>query len=223
MTPMTSSPSDRTAVRRKPDRARYDAETVHAILDEALYCHVGVVRDGSPVVIPTIHARDGDRLYLHGSPAAGMFRDSRRGVEICVTVTIVDGLVLARSARNHSLNYRSVVVFGRAQRIEDPAAKAHAFRVVTDHVVPGRWDRLRPMSDDDVRQTDVWSLDLAEASAKVRSGPPGDPEPDLALPIWAGVLPVGLVPVGPPVPEAHVPAGLEPPEHVLGWSRSRTG
>jgi uncharacterized protein len=209
----------RNQVRRKPERAAYDFETVSAILDEALFCHVGLVRDGAPVVIPTIHARDGRRLYLHGSPAAGFVRDAREGTEICVTASLVDGLVLARCGRSHSLNYRSVVVFGRAERVTDDVEKRRALEAFVEHVTPGRWQHLRPMTEKEVREVDVLALALEEFSAKVRTGAPGDSDEDRALPIWAGVLPLGLVPTGPPVADTGVSPTVAVPAHVAEWSR----
>jgi nitroimidazol reductase NimA-like FMN-containing flavoprotein (pyridoxamine 5'-phosphate oxidase superfamily) len=213
------SEQQRTRVRRKPERAAYDFATVAAILDEALYAHVGVVRDGAPVVIPMLHARLDDQLYLHASPAAGLARDTRDEPELCVTATLVDGVVFARSARNHSLNYRSAVVFGRARRVVDDTEKRRALERFVEHVAPGRWTLLRPMTEHDVREVDVLALGLSEASAKVRTGPPLDPDADRELPIWAGVLPLGLVPTAPPVAAAGVPADLVPPAHVAAWSR----
>jgi nitroimidazol reductase NimA-like FMN-containing flavoprotein (pyridoxamine 5'-phosphate oxidase superfamily) len=215
---MTLSPSPRTEVRRLPERARYDAEVVHGILDEALVCHMGFVRDGQPVVIPTIHARHGDRLYLHGSPANRMLRTLKRQVDVCVTVTLVDGLVLARSAFHHSMNYRSVVAFGSAREVTDPAEKLAAFRALVDHVAPGRWDDVRAPSEKEIRSTLVLALGLVEASAKVRTGPPLDDEDDYALPVWAGELPLRTVP-GAPVGDPRLAPGAVVPEHVTGWQR----
>ncbi|MHB8671121.1 MAG: pyridoxamine 5'-phosphate oxidase family protein [Acidimicrobiales bacterium] len=207
--------TSRTNIGRKPERASYDRDVVNAILDAAPICHVGLVREGLPVVIPTIHARDGDVIYLHGSPAAGMLRPSRRQPEqMCITVTIIDGVVLSRSARNHSLNYRSAVVFGRARTLSDIDLKARALRLVVDHVAPGRWGTLRPMTEREVRETEVVVVTIEEASAKARSGGPLDGEADRRLPIWAGVLPLGLT-GGIPAPDPEVPAGTTVPDHVL--------
>jgi len=211
---------ERNQVRRKPERAAYDFETAAAILDEALICHVGIVRDGAPVVIPMIHARIDNRLYLHSSPAAGLARDARTGPEVCVTASLVDGIVLARCGRSHSLNYRSAVVFGRAERVTDDAEKRRALEAFVEHVTPGRSEHLRPITEQELREVDVLALDLDEHSAKVRTGPPLDSDADRELPIWAGVLPVGLVPTGPPVTDTAVPAGVGVPEHVTAWSRS---
>ena len=207
----------RNQIRRKPERGSYDFERAAEIIDEALVCHVGVVRDGSPVVLPMVHARDGRRLYLHASPAAGLARDGRRGEEMCITFTIVDGLVLARCGRSHSLNYRSAVVFGAAGRVTDDVEKRRALAAFVEHATPGRWEQLRPMTEREVREVDVLALDLDELSVKVRSGPPLDNDEDRALPIWAGVLPVGLVATGAPLADAGVPEGLAVPEHVGAW------
>ena len=215
---MTLPPSSRTEVKRLPERARYDTDTVHRILDEALVCHVGFVIDGQPVVIPTIHARCRDRLYLHGSPANRMLRTLKQPVDVCVTVTLVDGLVLARSAFHHSMNYRSVVVFGTARDVSDPAEKMTAFRALVDHVAPRRWDTVRAPNEKEIRSTLVLALALAEASAKVRTGPPLDDEADYALPVWAGELPLRTVP-GAPVGDPRLAAGAAVPEHVTGWRR----
>jgi nitroimidazol reductase NimA-like FMN-containing flavoprotein (pyridoxamine 5'-phosphate oxidase superfamily) len=216
--PTTSSAArERNQVRRKPERASYEFADAAAIVDEALFCHVGIVRDGAPVVIPMVHARDGRRLYLHASPAAGLARDARRGEEVCVTFTLVDALVLARCGRSHSLNYRSAVVFGRAERVTDDAEKRRALEAFVEHATPGRWEHLRPMTDKEVREVDVLALDLDELSVKVRGGPALDNEADRALPIWAGLLPVGLVATGPPETDVDVPAGVDVPDHVGEW------
>ena len=215
---MTLPPSSRTEVKRLPERARYDTDIVHGILDEALVCHVGFVIDGQPVVIPTLHARRGDLLYLHGSPANRMLRTLKGRVDVCVTVTLVDALVLARSAFHHSMNYRSVVVFGTAREVSDPAEKMTAFRALVDHVAPRRWDTVRAPNEKEIRSTLVLALALAEASAKVRTGPPLDDEADYALPVWAGELPLRTVP-GAPVGDPRLAAGAAVPEHVTGWRR----
>lgn len=188
-------PSARVRVKRLPDRARYQRAVIEEILDEALICHVGFVVDGQPHVIPTIHAREGDRLYVHGSTASRMLRTLKGGIPACVTASIVDGLVLARSAFHHSVNYRSVVVLGTASEVEDDAEKLRALRAISEHVAPGRWYEVRGPSPSELRQTTVLGMGLDEASAKVRSGPPKDEEKDLALPIWAGELPMRLVAV----------------------------
>ncbi len=185
--------SARVRVRRLPDRGRYERAVIDDILDEALICHVGFVADGQPFVIPTIHARAGGVLYLHGSVASRMLRTLKGGVPVCVTASIVDGLVLARSAFHHSLNYRSVVVLGSAVEVEDETEKLRALHAIVEHIAPGRWDEVRGPSPSELRQTIVLEMRLDEASAKVRSGPPKDEEGDLALPVWAGELPIGAV------------------------------
>ncbi len=212
--------TERTTVRRHPERGRYDREAVAAILDEALVCHVGFVVDGQPFVIPTIHARAGDTLFLHGSPASRMLRMLRDGVDVCVTATIVDGVVLARSVYNHSLNYRSAVVLGRARPVEDEGAKRAALEAIVEHVAPGRSGDARPPSDGELRGTLVLALALDEASAKARSGPPKDLDADLALPVWAGVVPLGLV-AGEPETDPGVPPGVAVPAYAARYRRGR--
>lgn len=199
--------TERTTLKRLPERGSHDRADVHAILDEALVCHLGVVDgDGRPFVIPTIHARLGDRLVLHGSPASRALRTARDGgVDVCVTATIVDGLVLARSAFHHSLNYRSVVVYGRATRIEDPAEKVAALDALVEHVLAGRGEGCRAPDEHEVRSTLLLSVPLEEASAKVRSGGPKDDDADLALPVWAGHVPLRVV-AGEPVADEGVAA-----------------
>lgn len=187
----------RTTLRRLPKRGSHDPATIEAILDEALVCHVGFAVEGQPYVIPTIHGRSGDRLYLHGSAASRMLKILAGGVPVCVTVTIVDGLVMARSAFHHSMNYRSVVVLGTATLVEDAAEKVEALRVIVEHVAPGRWSEVRPPSDVELKATTVLSLPIAEASAKVRTGPPIDDEEDYALPCWSGVIPLRTVALEP--------------------------
>jgi len=187
--------TERTTLKRLPERGSHDRATIDAILDEALVCHLGVVDgEGRPFVVPTIHARDGDRLYLHGSPASRALPTARDGgVEVCVTATLVDGLVLARSAFHHSLNYRSVVVYGRATRVEAPAEKAAALTALVEHVLAGRSAGCREPDDHELRSTLVLSVPLDEASAKIRSGGPKDDEADLDLPVWAGHVPLRVV------------------------------
>lgn len=208
--------TDRTRVRRLPTRGAYDTSTIHAILDEALLCHVGFVVDGSPVVIPTIHWREGDTLYFHGSAASRMLRSLRDGVDACVTVTLLDGLVLARSAFHHSMNYRSVVVFGKARPVTDDAEKLRVLDSLVEHVMRGRAKEVRPPNEIEMKQTLVLALPIEEASAKVRAGGPVDDEEDYALPVWAGVLPLTLTP-GAPVPDVGVTG--EAPEYVTTYAR----
>ena len=186
--------TDRTKVRRHPERGVYDREPIDAILDEALICHVGFVVDGQPFVIPTIHARAGDVLYLHGSPASRMLRTLRDGVDVCVTATLLDGIVLARSVYNHSLNYRSAVVLGRAREVVAADEKLAALETIVEHMVPGRWSDARQPTQGELDGTTVLALALDEASAKVRTGPPSDFDRDMDLPVWAGVIPLRLEP-----------------------------
>ena len=179
-------------MKRHPERGAYDRATIDAILDEALICHLGFAIDGQPYVIPTIHARDGDVLYVHGSPGSRMLRNAKEGVDICVTATLLDGLVLARSVYNHSMNYRSAVVLGRAREVTDRDEKLRAMHRVVEHVVPGRWDDARQPSDGEIKGTTILAMSLDEASAKIRTGPPTDDEADLDFPVWAGVIPLAL-------------------------------
>jgi len=212
------SPTPRTEVRRLPERAAYDRDAINAIVDEALICHLGFVVEGSPFVIPTIHARVDDTLYFHGSPASRMLRLMKMGMEVSVAVTLLDGLVVARTPFHQSLNYRSVVVFGEARLVDDLDEKMAALKAVTDHVTPGRWEDSRPPTDTEVRATLVLALPLDEASAKVRTGPPVDEEEDLALPHWAGVVPMSLVP-GEPIPAEGV--DWSAPGYLADYQRPR--
>lgn len=216
---MTQPPTERTRVRRLPERGVYEREAIDAIVDDALVCHVGFVHDGRPVVIPTIHARVGDTLYIHGSPASRMLRDMRQGDEVCVTVTLVDGLVVARAPFHSSMNYRSVVIFGVPAEITDPNEKWDAFRAITEHVTPGRWDDSRLPNNKEVRATLVFSVPLNEASAKVRTGPPEDDDEDYELPLWAGVVPLAIV-AGEPIPDPVLPDGIGVPDYLVGYRRS---
>ena len=215
---MSDAPTDRAQVKRLPERGRYDRETVDAILDEALFCHLAWVQDGSPRVVPTIHARDGDTLFVHGSQASRTLRAARDGAEVCVEVTLLDGLVLARSAFHHSMNYRSVVVYGLAREVDDPDEKWHAQKVLVDHVVRGRSDDVRMPNEPELKQTMILAVPLDEASAKIRTGPAKDDEEDYDLPIWAGVLPLRVEP-GDIVPDPRLGDGLEPPENVTRYTR----
>jgi nitroimidazol reductase NimA-like FMN-containing flavoprotein (pyridoxamine 5'-phosphate oxidase superfamily) len=200
----------RTTHRRLPKRGSHDRDLIHAILDEGLVCHVGFAVDGQPYVLPTTYARMGDLLVLHGSPSNRMFRVLASGAPACVTVSLLDGLVLARSAFHHSMNYRSVVVLGSARAVEGREAKRAALEAIVEHVAPGRSRQARPPSDREVDGTIVVEIPVLEASAKVRSGPPMDDPEDLALDCWAGVIPLHLA-TGEPVPDAHVPAGKAAP------------
>ncbi|HEX6312086.1 MAG TPA: pyridoxamine 5'-phosphate oxidase family protein [Acidimicrobiia bacterium] len=210
-------PTDRTQLRRRADRGSYDRVVIDAVLDEALVGHVGFAIDGCPAVIPMIHARVGDHLYLHGAAGNHTLRSLASGMEACVTVTLVDGLVLARSAFHHSLNYRSVVVFATAERVDDPEEKRRAVAAVVEHVAPGRSGDCRPPTPEELRATLVVRLPLTEVSAKVRTGPPVDDPDDLGLPHWAGEIPLVLTPSR-PVPDAAVRVPV--PEYLRAWARS---
>jgi uncharacterized protein len=212
------APTPRTTLKRLPARGSFDREVVDAILDEALLCHMGFVVDGQPFVIPTIHARVGETLYVHGSPASRMLRTLREGVPACVTVTLLDGLVLARSAFHHSMNYRSVVVLGRAVEVRERAERELALRAIVEHVAPGRWEECRRPSEKELLGTLVLRLPVEEASAKVRTGPPLDDEDDYALKCWAGVLPLRLV-SGEPVADPRLAPGTPVPGSVLAYRR----
>jgi len=194
-------------------RGAFDRETVYAILDEGFVCHVGFVHDGQPFVIPTAYGRVGDTLYLHGAKASRMLKALAAGGEVCVTVTLVDGLVLARSAFHHSVNYRSVVVFGRARAVGDEGEKNAALEAFTEHVCRGRWADVRWPNAQELAATSVVAVPLAEASAKVRTGPPVDDEEDYALSVWAGVLPLRVAP-GEPEPDPRLPSGTSLPDYV---------
>ncbi|MFL6253842.1 MAG: pyridoxamine 5'-phosphate oxidase family protein [Pyrinomonadaceae bacterium] len=191
------SPTARTTLKRLPKRGSFERETVYRVLDEGFVCHVGFVVDGQPFVIPTAYGRAGDVLYLHGARASRMQKALAAGADVCITVTLVDGLVLARSAFHHSINYRSVVVFGRTRVVEDEAEKNAAMEAFTEHVMPGRWADVRWPTSQELAATTVLALPLSEASAKIRTGPPIDDEEDYALNVWAGVLPLGVEPRAP--------------------------
>ena len=209
----------RTTLKRLPQRGAFDRESVNQILDEGFICHVGFAVDGQPFVIPTGYARAGDRLFIHGSQASRMLRTLGQGIEVCLTVTLVDGLVLARSAFHHSMNYRSVVVFGRAVVVDEREEKLAALRALSDHMIPGRWDDAREPNGREIQLTTVLSLPLSEASAKVRTGPPLDDEEDYELSVWAGVIPLRLV-ANAPIPDPRLPARIDPPFYALDYSRS---
>ncbi len=199
----------RTLLRRYPVRGSFDRDTVYRILDEGFVCHVAFAVDGQPYAIPTGYGRAGDTLYLHGSAASRMMTSLANGINVCVTVTLVDGLVLARSAFNHSMNYRSVVVLGQARLVDDPEEKLVALRALTNHIVPGRWETLRPATTKEIAATTVLALPIEEASAKMRSGPPKDEGEDLEWPVWAGVVPMALH-CEAPQPDARVRADVAP-------------
>ncbi len=208
---------EHTQLGRHPERGREDRDVVNAILDEALVCHVGFVADGYPTVIPTLHARSDDTLYLHGSPASRMLQ-AAPGAEVCVTVTLLDGVVMARSAFNHSMNYRSVMVFGQPRVVTDAEEKAAAFHALVEHVAKGRWDDARQPTPSEMTATTVLAISLDEASAKVRSGPPIDEGGDLVLGVWAGVVPLRTV-AGDPLPDPQLSPGIDVPDYARDYER----
>ncbi len=203
------SPTERTLVRRRAQRGVYDKAQVHAILDEGFVCHVGFVLDGQPFVIPTAYARSGEQIYIHGSPASRLMR-GREEIDLCLTVTLVDALVLARSAFHTSINYRSVVVVGKSRPVTDLIEKWQALRCFTNHVIAGRWEHAKQPTEKDLKATSVLSLPLEEVSAKIRTGPPIDDEEDYALPVWGGVVPL-IQSFGEPVPDGRVLEGIAAP------------
>ena len=215
-TPLTP----RTRVVREPQRGVYDRATVNQILDEAFLCHVGFMVDGQPFVIPTSYGRDGDVLYIHGSVASRMLRNLQRGIPVCVTVTLLDGLVLARSVFNHSMNYRSVVILGTAKLVDDPGEKIAALRALSEHIVPGRWDDARQPSEKELKVTSVLRIPIEEFSAKVRVGPPVDDEEDYSFPTWAGVIPLEMK-RGAPIADER--CSREVPAYVENYSRKKVG
>jgi nitroimidazol reductase NimA-like FMN-containing flavoprotein (pyridoxamine 5'-phosphate oxidase superfamily) len=212
------TPTERTKVRRLPDRGKYDSESVYGILDEAFICHVGFAVESQPYVIPTGFARVNDTLYIHGSAASRMLRTLADGVQICVTVTLIDGIVMARSGFHSSMNYRSVVILGRATQVEGRDEKLAAMAAFSEQVMPGRWKDLRQTTDAELKGTLVLSLPLKEVSAKVRSGPPKDDEVDYALPLWAGIVPLKLT-AGNPINDPRLPTGIEPPGYACNYKR----
>lgn len=214
----TVSKTERTKVKRLPQRGKYERETINSILDEGFVCHVGFTVDGQTFVIPTGYARDEDALLIHGSAASRMMRNLASEIEVCVTVTLVDGLVLARSAFHHSVNYRSVVIFGRARLIEDEGEKFRALRALTEHIVPRRWDEVRLPNSKELKATTVLRLPINEASAKIRTGNPVDDREDYELNVWAGVLPLEIK-SGSPIDDDQLKDGIGLPESVLRYER----
>jgi len=213
-----AAPTPRTKIRRHPERGTYDRETVRSILDEGLICHLGFVVDGTPFVMPTMYARSGDVIYVHGSPASRMLRAAAGPADVCLTVTLLDGLVLARAVFSHSMNFRSVVVLGRADEVSDPEEKMRASRALVEHVCRGRWADARHPNAKELATTTILRLSLDEASAKVRSGGPKDAEADLDLPIWAGHLPLTMQPL-PPIPDDRLAGPDAPPDYAAGYTR----
>jgi uncharacterized protein len=212
------TPTPRTRVTREPERAVYDRAAAYQILDAGFICHVGFVVDSQPFVIPTSYGRQGDNLYLHGSAASRMLRNLDQGIPACVTVTLLDGLVLARSIFNHSMNYRSVVVLGTAVAVTDPQEKLEALRALSEHILPGRWEDVRQPNEKELKATLAMRLPIEEFSAKVREGPPIDDEEDYSFPTWAGVIPLTTVP-GLPVNDPRLDPPREVPEYAKHYSR----
>ena len=211
--------TERTKIRRIPKRGSYEREQIYQILDEGFVCHIGFTVDDQPYVIPTAYARSGDDLIVHGSAASRMMRAMAWETDVCVTVTLIDGLVLARSAFHHSMNYRSVVIFGKATLISDPQHKLEALRLFTEHLVPNRWAEIRPPNELELKATTVLSLPLDEASAKIRTGGPNDDDEDYALNVWAGVIPLKMT-AGKPSGDTHLKEEMEIPDYILDYKRS---
>jgi uncharacterized protein len=216
--PESFTPTDRTRVVREPHRGSYDREVIYQILDEGLVCHVGFAMDGQPYVIPTLFARVGDAIYFHGSAASRMLRSVSLGIPVCVTVTLVDGLVLARSVFNHSINYRSVVALGKATLVEEPTKKLEALRAFTEKIVHGRWNDVRQPTDKELKATSILRLPLTEVSAKMRSGPVIDDEEDYALPIWAGLVPLHIQ-ADAPIRDERCEASIPTPSYAANYQR----
>jgi nitroimidazol reductase NimA-like FMN-containing flavoprotein (pyridoxamine 5'-phosphate oxidase superfamily) len=215
-----SAPTPRTRVVREPQRAMYDRNVINRILDEGFICHVGFAVDGQPFVIPTSYGRHQDVLYIHGSAASRMLRNLGDGIPMCVTVTLLDGLVLARSIFNHSMNYRSVVVLGTGTAIDDREEKLNALRLLSEHIIPGRWNEARPPSEKELKATAIIRLPIQEFSAKVRQGPVIDDEEDYAFPVWAGVLPLNVV-ISEPIADSRLADGIGVPDYVKRYLRSK--
>jgi nitroimidazol reductase NimA-like FMN-containing flavoprotein (pyridoxamine 5'-phosphate oxidase superfamily) len=216
--PQETYQTPRTTVKRLAQRGVYDRDTIHRILDEGTICHVGFIVEGQPYVIPTIYVRIGESIYLHGAKSNRMLRTIAAGAEACVTVTLIDGLVLARSAFHHSMNYRSVVILGQGTAVEDIRKKAEILHALSEHVIPGRWQEIRVPTESELNGTLVVGVTIREASAKVRTGPPKDDEEDYALPVWAGVLPLKITACT-PFPDPRLPPGVPVPEHVSQYGR----
>jgi uncharacterized protein len=213
-------PTERTTVKRLPARGAYDKAVVHQILDEGMVCHLGFVIEGQPFVMPTLYVRIDETIYVHGSPASRMLQALDDGAKACVTVTLIDGLVLARSAFHHSMNYRSVVVFGQAMVVADADEKTRILKGMTDHLIPGRWPTIRQPSPQELKKTLVLAIAIDEASAKVRVGPPLDDEEDYELDIWAGVVPLAVM-ASTPLPDPRLPPGIPTPPHAAQYTGPR--
>jgi len=216
----TQIPTTRTRVVREPHRGVYDREEVYRILDEAFLCHVGFAVDGQPFVIPTSFGRKDANLYIHGSAASRMLRQMKEGVPVCITVTLLDGLVLARSVFNHSMNYRSVVILGKATLVDDPKEKLEGLKVLSDHILPGRWDDSRQPNEQELKATSLLRVPIEEFSAKVRTGPPIDDAEDMNFPTWAGVVPIELT-AGTPIDDQQLDPGIGVPAYIRPYSRAR--
>ena len=216
--PESFTPTERTRVVREPHRGAYDRETIYRILDEGFVCHVGFAPDGQPFVIPTLYARVGDFIYFHGSAASRMLRGAATGIPVCVTVTLTDGIVLARSVFNHSMNYRSVVALGKATLVDQPGEKLEALRAFTETILPGRWNDARPPNEKELKATSILKLPLTEISAKIRSGPVEDDEGDYALPVWAGIVPLHLQ-AEPPIRDERCDGAIPIPEYAANYRR----
>jgi len=210
----------RTTLKRLPKRGSHERETINQILDAGFICHVGFVIEGQPFVIPTGYARVGDRLIIHGSQASRMLRALKTGIDACVNVTLIDGLVLARSAFHHSMNYRSVVILGRATLIDEREEKLEALFALSEHMIPGRWQEVRKPSEAELQQTTVLSMPIEEASAKIRTGPPLDDEEDYAMEVWAGVLPMRMA-TAEPIADPRLLENVEVPDYLFNYKRSR--
>src|SRR5579872_388702 len=216
------TPGARTRVVREPQRAVYDRATIYRILDEAFICHVGFVLDGQPFVIPTSYGRKDASLYIHGSAASRMLRQMKEGLPVCITVTLLDGLVVARSLFNHSMNYRSVVVLGKATLVDNPEEKLAALRILSEHILPGRWEDSRQPNEQELKATSLLRVPIEEFSAKVRTGPPIDDAEDMNFPTWAGVVPLDIK-AGTPINDARLDPGRDVPEYVKHYSRTSKG
>jgi nitroimidazol reductase NimA-like FMN-containing flavoprotein (pyridoxamine 5'-phosphate oxidase superfamily) len=217
---MSDTPTQRTRLVREPQRAVYDRAAAYKILDEGFICHVGFAVDGQPFVIPTSYGRVGDNLYIHGSSASRMLRNLDQGIPVCLTVMLLDGLVLARSIFNHSMNYRSVVVLGTAVAVRDPEEKLEALRLLSEHIIPGRWEDSRKPNEKELKATLALRLPITEFSAKVREGDVIDDEEDYSFPTWAGIVPLTTV-AGTPIDDARLMPGQEVPEYAKNYSRKK--